>query len=220
MKKLNKLLVTLGAVFIISSPAHASPLALLFSNEDPQHMLNKQYKAYAVARTFTPGTIRKYRSRLVDTSRPLPKSLRLFVDTNIDWDTYARSTFGSSWGSLTVKQKKGFRVLLRKVHLKKYGKHFSPNAKFSARFPESTKYKFLSGEEFAKVSLVLLSHRRNIKFDVDFVFRRGAKRWALCDVYVDGVSHSGWYRSQVKKIYEKQGYTGVMKAFRRALSKS
>ena len=220
MKKLKKLLVALGAVLIISIPAHASPLTLFFSNEDPQHMLNKQYKAYAVARTFTPGTIRRYRSRLVDTSRPLPKSIRLFIDTNIDWVIYARSIFGSNWDKLTAGQRRNFKSLLRKVHIKKYGKYFSPDTKFSARFNKPTGYKFFKGHELAKVPIIFVSHRRNVKFDIDFVFYKGAKRWALCDVYIDGVSHSKTYRSQVKRIYEKRGYDGVMKAFRRALDKS
>lgn len=207
------------ALFIVSSPAQGAVSAFFFSDEDPQYMLNKQYKAYVLARTFQPGTIRKYQKRLVDVSRPLPKSVRSFVDTNIDWTAYAKFTFGSNWGSLAGDQKKDFKALVRKLHLKKYGKHFSPSTKFSAKFNKPTAYRLLKGRELAKVRTLFISTARNIKFDVDFIFCKGPERWALCDIYVDDVSSSRTYRRQIKRIYKKQGYAGVMKALRRALSR-
>ena len=201
-------------------PAYAKAPPLLFSEEDPQSMLSKQYKAYVVARTFFPDTLKNYQKQLVDSDVPLSKSVRLFVDTNIDWNTYARSIFGSRWQELSAEQQLNFRVLIREVLLRKYGKHFSPNAKFSIRFNKSTKYKLLKGNEFAKVPTTLISYKNNAAFDIDFVFFRGAKRWAVCDIHVDGVSHSQTYKTQVKRIFRKKGYPGVMKAFRRILKKS
>ena len=195
--------------------------SFLFSNEDPQRMLDKQYDAYITAQAFNPSGVEKYKNRIINTDRPLPKSARLFIDTNIDWDLYAKSTLGSKvWEAFSNKQRQNFKILLRKVHLKKYGKYFSSDIKFSAKFNGPTKYKLLRGHEFAKVETTLSSTTRDIEFDVDFIFHRGQDRWALCDIYIDGVSKSKTYRSQIKKIYKKDGYDGVMSAFKRALNKA
>ena len=208
-------------VFVgLSVPAYAKASPLLFSREDPQHMLSKQYKAYVLARTFVPSTLQKYQRQLRDTDTPLPKSLRLFIDTNIDWNIYAKTMFGSHWNDLSVKQQKDFKILVRKVLLRKYGKHFSPDANFSVRFNRSTKYRSSVEKEFAKVTTLFISHARNTKFDIDFIFFKGTKRWAICDLHVDGVSHVQTYKSHVRRIYKKKGYPGVMKAFQRALNKS
>lgn len=195
--------------------------SFLFSTEDPQKMLNKQYSAYITTQAINPSGVRKYRDRITNTKRPLPKSARLFIDTNIDWELYAQSSFGEKkWEELSTKQKKAFKILLRKVHLKKYAKYLSPNVKFSAIFNGPTKYKQLKGHEFAKVSTTLTSSTRGISFDVDFIFHKNDQRWSLCDVYVDGVSKSKNYRTQIRKIYKKDGYKGVMNAFGEALKKS
>ena len=220
MNKTMRIKHVLTVALLVTAPsAYASSGGLLFSSEDPQHTLNAQFKAYTMARTFVPGTLRNYRKQLIDTNTPLSKPIRTFVNTNIDWTAYAKSIFGTNWIDLTTKQRENFKALLQKVHIRKYGKHLSPDVKFSARFNKSTTYKFFRGEEYAKVSTIFVSHKRNIKFDIDFILRRGAKRWALCDVHVDGVSHSRVYRGHVKKIYENLGYAGVMEAFQRALKR-
>ena len=193
----------------------------LFSNEDPQIMLNKQYKAYISAQAFTPGQVEKYHKRITNLKRPLPKSTKMFLEANVDWEAYAQSTFGlKNWKALSNKQKKKFKRLLQKVHIKKYGKYFSPDVKFSMHFRSPTEYKLLRGFHFAKVETTVSSLRNDVEFDIDFIFRRGEKRWALCDVYIDGISKSKNYRRQVKKIFKKKGFKGVMEAFRNALKKS
>ena len=195
--------------------------SFLFSTEDPQEMLNKQYNAYTTTQKINPSGVRKYRNRITNTDLPLPKSARMFIDTNIDWELYAESAFGEkTWHALSERQKNNFKSLFRKVHLKKYGKYLSPDTRFSVEFVGPTKYKTFKGHNFAKVSTTLLSVSHNVEFDVDFIFHKNKNRWALCDVYVDGVSKSKNYRSQINRIYKKDGYTGVIEAFHRALDKS
>ena len=195
--------------------------SFLFSAEDPQKMLNKQYSAYVTTQTVNPSGVRKYRNRITNIMRPLPRSARLFIDTNIDWELYAQSSFGEkTWGNLSTKEKNAFKVLLRKVHLKKYGKYLSPDIKFSATFNGPTRYKQLKGHDFAKVSTTLVSSNSGVTFDVDFIFHKEADRWSLCDVYVEGVSKSKNYRSQIRKIYKEKGFKGVMDSFTNTLKNS
>ena len=195
--------------------------SFFFTAQDPQVMLSKQYKSYITAQAMTPGSVNKYRDRIMETKKPFLKSTRLFLDTNIDWELYAKSIFSPKyWDSLTKKQKKNFIKLLQKVHIRKYAKHFSANTKFSVHFDKPTEYKLLRGEEFARVRTTVKSRSHDVEFDVDFVFHMGTERWALCDIYIDGLSKSKIYRREVRNIFKKKGYAGVMKAFRNALSKS
>lgn len=195
--------------------------SFFFSAEDPQRMLNKQYSAYVTTQTLNPAGVRKYRNRITNTLLPLPRSARLFIDTNIDWELYAQSSFGEkTWSGLSPREKKAFKALLRKVHLKKYGKYLSPDVKFSATFNGPTRYKQLKGHHFAKVSTTLKSSTSGVAFDVDFIFHKGESRWSLCDVYVEGVSKSKNYRSQIRKIYKERGFKGVMDSFTRTLKSS
>jgi len=188
--------------------------AYLFTGGDPQIMLNTQYKAYTTVQAFNPGGVEKYRDKILDSSRRPPKSAQVFLDNNIDWETYAESIFRPNWDKLTKAQQVKFKKLLQRDAISRYGYLFSPSAKFTVYFNGGTQYKVLRGHRFAKVSTTIKSLHSDAEVDADFVFHRGPNRWALCDVYIDGVSKSRTYRREVRKIYRKEGYNGVIKAFR------
>ena len=186
-----------------------------FNAEDPQRTLETQYKTYISVQAFNPSGIEKFRNRLLDATKHMPKSAREFIDTNIDWEVYAESIFRPNWDKLTKVQQVKFKKLLQRDAIERYGHLFSPSTKFSVKFNGSTQYKVLREHKFAKVSTTISSLKSDAEINVDFVFRRGPVRWALCDVHVDGVSKSKSYRRAVRKIYKKEGYDGVVKAFRK-----
>lgn len=215
-----KMLITMLAVSLvfIAPPAHAGA-GLYFSHGDPQDILNRQYKTFLVVKNISPSTITDYRGHILNIDKPMPRKLRSFINSNIDWTSYSRAMFSSKWSELDKKQQDSFTMLARKLAMRKYGKHLSPSADFSARFNDSTKYQTRPGKELAKVPVVIVS-KKNVKFDVEFIFCKGPKRWAICDIYIDGVSHTRTYAKQVEKIYNRKGFDGVVKAFERAIRKS
>ena len=194
--------------------------AYFFSGADPALMLNNQYKAYTTVQAFNPSGVEKYRKKILDSSRRMPKSAQKFLDTNIDWEVYAESIFRPNWDKLSKKQKTRFKKLLQRNAIDRYGHLFSSSTKFSVKFNGDTQYKVLRGHNFARVSTTLKSLRSDAELDVDFIFHRGPDRWALCDVYIDGVSKSRSYRRSVRKIYKEEGYNGVIKAFRKKNKRS
>jgi len=187
-----------------------------FNAEDPQRTLETQYKTYISVQAFNPSGIEKFRNRLLDATKHMPKSAREFIDTNIDWEVYAESIFRPNWDKLTKVQQVKFKKLLQRDAIERYGHLFSPSTKFSVKFNGDTQYKILRGRKFAKVSTTISSLKSDAEVDVDFVFHLGPERWALSDVYVDGVSKAKSYRSSVRKIYKKEGYEGVVRAFQKA----
>tara|TARA_Y100000310_G_scaffold269506_2_gene282720 strand:+ start:476 stop:1084 length:609 start_codon:yes stop_codon:yes gene_type:complete len=186
-----------------------------FTTADPQEVLHAQYKAYVNVQAFRPSAVEKYRNRLLDKTKKLPKSAQKFLDTNVDWEIYAESIFKPNWDKLTKKQKAKFKKLLQRDAINRYGHLFSPSMKFSVKFNGETEYKTLRENKFAKVSTTLSSISSDAEVDIDFIFHRLPERWALCDVYIDGVSKSKSYRKSVRRIYKKEGYEGVISAFQK-----
>ena len=143
--------------------------AYFFNGEDPRRMLETQYKSYITVQAFKPSSIEKYRKRILDSSRRLPKSAKRFIDANIDWEVYAESIFRPNWDELTKRQKTKFKSLLQRDAIERYGHLFSASTTFSAKFNGSTDYKLLRGERFAKVRTTLSSTRSDAEIDVDFI---------------------------------------------------
>ena len=200
---------------LIAATIISTCFTCLFNAEDPQSTLETQYKSYISVQTLNPAGIEGYRKKLLDSTRHMPKSVQKFIDANIDWEVYAESIFRPNWDKLTKAQQVRFKKVLQRDAIDRYGHFFSPSTKFSVKFNGDTQYKVLRGNKFAKVSTTISSLKSDAEVDVDFVFHLGPERWALSDIYLDGVSKSRTYRQEVRKIYKKEGYEGVVRAFQK-----
>ena len=189
--------------------------AYFFNGEDPRQMLDTQLKSYTAMQASNPAGIEGHRKKLLDSTTYMPKSAQKFIDANIDWEVYAESIFRPNWDKLTKAQREKFKRVLQRDAIERYGHLFSPSTKFSVKFNGDTQYKVLRGNKFAKVSTTISSLKTDAEVDVDFIFYLGPERWALSDIYLDGVSKSRTYRREVRKIYKKVGYEGVVRAFRK-----
>ena len=184
--------------------------AYIFTAQDPQIVLSHQYKAYVIAQQLNPNGINKMRDRIIRDDKKLPRSVKQFLKKNIAWDVFAKATLHSQWDELGVKQRKEYTNALKKMMLKRYAKYFSPDKKFSVKFPNQTDYKMLRGEKFAKVKTIVSSVSNESEFEADFIFIFKDKHWMICDVYIDGVSKSRTYRSAMRKLYKRHGYVGII----------
>jgi ABC-type transporter MlaC component len=193
--------------------------AYIFTAQDPQIVLSQQYKTYVLAQQLNPGVITSIKNRILNGKKPLPRSAKQFLEKNIAWDVFAKSTFHSSWDKLTTKQHKEYTSILKKMMLRRYAKYFDPNKIFSVSFPHPTDYKNLRGEKFAKVATIVSSITNESEFEAEFIFIFKDKHWMLCDIYIDGVSKSRSYRSAMRKIYKKYGYSGVISKLKNKTSK-
>tara|TARA_R110000824_G_scaffold13428_4_gene58543 strand:+ start:839 stop:1468 length:630 start_codon:yes stop_codon:yes gene_type:complete len=193
--------------------------AYIFTAQDPQIVLSHQYKAYVIAQQLNPNGIITVRDRILNDKKKLPRAAKQFLDKNIAWDVFAKNTLNSQWGELGKKQKKEYTNALKKMMLKRYAKYFDPNKKFSVKFPNSTNYKMLRGEKFAKVNTIVSSIANESEFSADFIFIFKDKHWMLCDIYIDGVSKSRSYRTAMRRIYKKHGYVGIMSKLKNKVSK-
>ena len=193
--------------------------AYIFTAQDPQIVLSQQYKTYVLAQQLNPGAITRTRDRILNDKKRLPRAVRQFLEKNIAWDVFAKSTLHSQWNELGVKQRKEYTKILKKMMLRRYAIYFDPDKKFSVRFPQPTDYKNLRGEKFAKVKTIVSNITGNSEFATDFIFIFKDKHWMLCDMYIDGVSMSRSYRSAMSKLYKKHGYAGIMAKLKKKINK-
>ena len=193
--------------------------AYIFTAQDPQIVLSRQYKSYVLAQQLNPNSVNKMRDRILNDKKKLPRSAKTFLDKNIAWDVFAKATLHSQWDELGVKQRKQYTNALKKMMLKRYAKYFSPDKKFSVRFPSTTDYRMLRGEKFAKVETVVSSISNESEFEADFIFIFKDKHWMICDIYIDGVSKSRSYRAAMRRIYKKDGYVGIMSKLKDRINK-
>ena len=193
--------------------------AYIFTAQDPQIVLSRQYKAYIIAQQLNPDGVVKIRDRILNDRKKLPRAAKQFLSKNIAWDVFAEATLHSQWGELGSKQKKEYTNALKNMMLNRYAKYFDPDKKFSVKFPGPTDYKNLRGEKFAKVATVVSSISNDSELEADFIFIFKDKHWMLCDIYVDGVSKSRSYRTALRRIYKKHGYAGIMSKLKNKASK-
>jgi len=183
--------------------------AYIFTAQDPQQTLKLQYKAYIIAQQFSPNNIAKIKSSIIS-GKKIPRAAKQFMSKNIAWKFFAKSTLSTHWDKLSKKQKKEFTESLKQSLLKRYSKYFDSNKKFSVTFPIATEYKLLRGEKFAKVKAIISGITSEFEFVTDFIFVFKDKHWMLCDIYIDGVSSSRNYRKALRRIFKKEGYSGVI----------
>jgi len=184
--------------------------AYIFNGQDPQIILSQQYKAYIIAQQLNPHGVIKMRDRILNDKRRLPKSAKQFLEKNFAWDVFAEATLHNVWSELGTKQKKEYTKALKHMLLKRYAKYFNPDKKFSVRFPNQTLYKNLHGKKFAKVTTIISSISSDSELEAEFVFIFKNKHWMICDLYIDGVSKSRSYRTAMRKLYKKYGYSGII----------
>ena len=183
--------------------------AYIFTAQDPQQTLELQYKAYIIAQQFTPNGVADIKDRILS-GKKIPRAAKQFLNKNIAWEFFAKSTLSSYWDKLNKKQKKEFTKALKQTMLKRHGKYFDADKKFSVKFSGPTEYKLLRGKQFAKVDTTISILLKELELDVDFVFVSNDNRWMLCDIYIDGISSSRNYRKALRRIFKKEGYIGVM----------
>jgi len=193
--------------------------AYIFTAQDPQVVLSHQYKAYVLAQQFNPSGVTKVRDRILNDKKKLPRAVNQFLEKNFAWDVFAKSTLHSQWDELGTKQRKEYTKVLKKMMLRRYAKYFDPNKKFSVKFPETTDYRNLRGEKFAKVATIISNLANESELEADFIFIFKDKHWMICDIYIDGVSKSRSYRAAMRKIYKKHGYVGIMSKLKSKISK-
>ena len=184
----------------------------------PMYQLRAHYNVYQIAQKFTPDRLQRIKGQIVGT-RKMSKGVARFMRDHIDWDTYAELSF-KNWDELTKKQKRHLSNLLKNLTIKRYADLVTPERRFMIQFKEDVKYIMVRGERYAKVAAHVTDWKSDAEVEIQFLLRKHKKStWTLCDVYVEGVSKARTYRTELRRVYSKKGFKGVVKILKRSAAK-
>jgi ABC-type transporter MlaC component len=207
-------LVTIAAVlFLASASAFAAK-----NYGGPANQLRAHYNVYQMAQKFTPDKLLKIKGQVVG-ARKMSKGVARFMSNYIDWDTYAELCF-KDWDSLNKKQKRHLVKLLKTLTIKRYADLVSPTRRFMIQFGKNVVYKTIKGKQYAKVKAYVTDWTSDAEAEMSFLLRKRKENvWTLCDVYVEGISKARTYRAELRKIFLKKGFKGVVGALKRSTAK-
>ena len=212
MKSTISVLITI-VLFLASYSAYAGK-----KYANPEHQLRAYYNVYQIAQKLSPSKIENIKGQIVG-KKKMKKGVARFMRNNVDWDTHAELSF-KDYDKLTKKQKKQLSNLLRTLTTRRYARLFSPNKRFMLQFKQPVKYIAVRGKQYARVDAMVTIRESKSEVELSFLLRKGEKGlWLLCDVYVDGVSKARAYRAELRKIFKRQGFKGVVGALKRNTAK-
>lgn len=212
MKATISVLITV-VLFLASYSAYAGK-----KYADPEHQLRAYYNVYQLAQQLSPSKIENIKSQIIG-KKKMKKGVARFMRNNVDWDTHAELSF-KDYDKLTKKQKKQLSNLLRTLTTRRYARLFSPSKRFMVQFKQPIKYITVRGKEYARVDAMVTIWESKSEVELSFLLRKGEKGlWLLCDVYVDGVSKARVYRAELRKIFKRKGFKGVVRTLNRNAAK-
>jgi phospholipid transport system substrate-binding protein len=143
--------------------------------------------------------------------------IRAIVNSLLDFDELAREAMIRHWSEMSGAQRSEFAQTLRDLIERNYVKQIRGNADYSISY---------QGEkvtaERADVRTVIRAKRKGRIADtiVDYKLLLKSGKWRVYDVITDEDEYSGLvmnYRSEFNKIWNKEGYDGVMRKMRKKL---
>jgi phospholipid transport system substrate-binding protein len=133
-----------------------------------------------------------------------------------DFDAMAKESLGSAWGELNDDQRAEFTGVLKQLVQRTLEKNIRATATYDVQF---------LGEEPSDDSILVKTKAQNTKNEreepilIDYRMKKGDAGWRGTDVITEGTSMVGNYRSQFKRIYGKEGFSGLMKKMKDKLKR-
>jgi phospholipid transport system substrate-binding protein len=135
------------------------------------------------------------------------KKLTTTFDELLDYDALAKDSLGEQWAKLTPAQQTEFRGLLMTLVQRAYTKNIRDTLAYDITF---------KGEEDArggKMVHTIAKHKtdqRKEPIAIDYLAHQVAGKWRVFDIVTEGSSLVANYKSQFKRIIDKNGYAGLI----------
>ncbi len=141
------------------------------------------------------------------------KKVAAIVAQMFDFDAMARSSLGKHWDDLSDAQKAEFSDLLKQLVQRSLEKNVRETMKYDVDWT--------SEEAGDNGTLVKSKAKKSAKDDpiaIDYLLH-DAGGWRVIDIVTEGSSMVGTYRSQFRRILEKDGYDALIKKMKAKLKK-
>ncbi len=144
---------------------------------------------------------------------------KALIDEMLDWDEMTERSLGRQWSKLDDKQKKEFSAILREMIETSYRSKLKLASKGDVKKPRKVEIKWLeedvSGKK-GKVSARVQADKQVAVIEFSTIWHGG--RWHVYDVAIDDVSTVRTYRSQFRKLIEKEGFDELLSRMRKKIA--
>ncbi len=136
----------------------------------------------------------------------------------LDYDELSQQALKRHWGEMSGAQRADFIKVFKELIERNYVKQIRTGVDYGINY----KNEKVDGEK-AAVKTVVRTKRKGRMADtvVDYKLLRKTAKWRVWDIVTDEDEYSSLvmnYRSEFNKIWEKDGYEGVMKKIRKKLA--
>ena len=134
--------------------------------------------------------------------------IRKITDTLFDFKDMSERSLGSAWTQASPPQQKEFIRLFSTLIANAY---LSRIEQFAGE-PFTYVGEKIDGEEASVQSRVVTS--KGSELGLDYRMYRADGRWAVYDIYVDGISLVGSYKAQFNRIIQRSSFADLLKQLR------
>ena len=134
--------------------------------------------------------------------------IRKITDTLFDFKDMSERSLGSAWTQASPPQQKEFIRLFSTLIANAY---LSRIEQFAGE-PFTYVGEKIDGEEASVQSRVVTS--KGSELGLEYRMYRADGRWAVYDIYVDGISLVGSYKAQFNRIIQRSSFADLLKQLR------
>jgi phospholipid transport system substrate-binding protein len=185
-----RIFVALGLVMLVAGTAFASTTPTDTIRGQVDHVLRS-------AAASGPGDVERRRAEF-----------RRVANALFDFTEMSRRALGQHWSESTPTDRDEFVRLFRELMARAY---MGKLDKYSGE-PITWGGERVDGDQAVVESQVITS--KGTRVPVEYRLHKMNDRWAVYDIYVEGVSLVGSYRSQFDKIIRTESFTSLLKRLR------
>jgi phospholipid transport system substrate-binding protein len=142
------------------------------------------------------------------------KEISAVFDRMLDYDKLAKDSLGDQWDKLSADQQKEFQGLLTQLVQRAYKKNLRKTLDYDVSF---------KGQDAAKKGYLVQTvanhktDKRSEPISVDYALHQVGGKWLVYDIITEGSSLVGNYKSQFRRIIEKNGFPALIEKMKKKM---
>jgi phospholipid transport system substrate-binding protein len=125
----------------------------------------------------------------------------------LDYEEVSKRSLGDRWDEQSVAERKKFTRLLRELVEKGYRKNLERTLDYQVRYEGSASD---DGTVLVRTTARSRKNPRAPAISIDYRLHESGGAWRVYDIVTDGVSMIRNYRSQFRRIIDKEGWSGLI----------
>ncbi len=143
------------------------------------------------------------------------KAVKAELDSFVDYTELSKRTLGDRWAGLKQKDRDRFVAGFKQMIQRSYVRKFNPDAQFTMEIAPAD-----ATADDGSVIVASTIRSGTSEAGVNYAFHQVKGRWWAFDVIIDDVSMMKNYRRQFAKIWDSEGFEGLMKKIDRKNAES